>query len=95
MDFSIDELARMRMTVTALLEELQLDAYLFDIEPRPEQWEIRVECATDNGWGAFQLTADTDYLLHGADDSVAHDVLLDNWRDSLATCKLKNEATER
>jgi hypothetical protein len=90
MDFSVDEIARMRMTVAALLDELQLDAYLFDIEPKPGQWQIKVECATDSGWGTFQLTAETDYLLHGHDDAVAHAVLLDNWRDSLAACKIKN-----
>lgn len=89
MEFSTDELAQMRMTVTAVLDELRLDAYLFEIEPRPGQWEIKLECATENGWGTFQLTADKDYLLHGHDDAVAHAVLLDNWRDSLATCKLK------
>jgi hypothetical protein len=89
MEFSVDDLAQMRMAVTELLEELGLDAYLFDIEPHPGQWEIKVECATDNGWGTFQLTAETDYLLHGRDDAVAHAVLLDNWRDSLAACKIK------
>jgi hypothetical protein len=89
MEFSVDELAQMRLTVTALLDELQLEAYLFDIEPNPEQWLIKVECATENGWGTFRLTADMAYLLHGQDDAVAHAVLLDNWRDSLAACKIK------
>lgn len=89
MELSAEELAQMRMNVSTLLDELRLDAYLFDIEPRPGQWEIRVECATDNGWGTFRLTADSDYLLHGRDDAVAHAVLLDNWRDTLATCKTK------
>lgn len=90
MDLSVEELAQMRMTVAALLDELQLEAYLFDIEPNPSQWLIKVECATDNGWGTFQLTADSDYLLHGKDDAVAHAVLLDNWRDTLVVCKIKN-----
>lgn len=94
MDFSVDELARMRITVTALLDELHLDAYLFDIEPTPGQWEVKVECATDTGWGTFRLTAETDYLLHGRYDAVAHAVLLDNWRDSLSACKLKNQAAK-
>lgn len=90
MELSVDEVAQMRMTVTALLDELQLEAYLFDIEPNPGQWLIKVECATETGWGTFELKAETDYLLHGHDDAVAHAVLLDNWRDSLATCKIKN-----
>jgi hypothetical protein len=89
MEFSVEELATMRLTVTALLDELQLEAYLFDIEPKPGQWDIKVECAIANGWGSYQLTADTDYLLHGQNDAVARAVLLDNWRDSLAACKIK------
>lgn len=89
MEFSTDELAQMRTTVAAMLDELRLETYLFEIEPRPGQWEIKLECATDNGWGTFLLTADKDYLLHGQDDAIAHAVLLDNWRDSLAACKLK------
>ena len=90
MALSAEELARMRMNVTSLLNELKLDTYLFDIEPNPGQWEIRVECATDDGWGTYRLTAQADYLLHGRDDAVAHAVLLDNWRDSLAACKTKD-----
>lgn len=89
MGFSVDEMAQMRTTVTAILEELQLDTYLFDIEPNPGQWQIKVECETENGWATYQLTAETDYLLHGQDDAVVHAVLLDNWRDTLAVCKTK------
>lgn len=89
MELSAEELARMRMNVAALLDELQLETYLFDIEPNPGQWEIKVECATDDGWSTFRLTAESDYLLHGRYDAVAHAVLLDNWRDSLAACKTK------
>lgn len=90
MELSAEELARMRRNVASLLEELQLETYLFDIEPNPGQWEIKVECATHDGWGTFRLTAERDYLLHGRDDAVAHAVLLDNWRDSLAACKTKD-----
>lgn len=89
MELSAEELARMRVNVTSLLDELGLESFVFDIEPNPEQWEIKIECATCDGWATFRLTAESDYLLHGRDDAVAHAVLLDNWRDSLAACKTK------
>jgi len=89
MKISTNELAEMRRNVSALLDELQLDAYLFEIEPKEAQWEIRVECAIDEGWETFLLTAEKDYLLHGLDDAVAKEVLLDNWREALASCRIK------
>jgi hypothetical protein len=90
MKLSTSELAEMRQTVASLLDELKLDAYLFEIEPREDQWEIKVECAIDEGWEAFRLSAEKDYLIHGFDDAVARDVLMDNWREALASCRIKD-----
>ena len=45
MPVSINDLALAREAVSKVLEELQLDAYIFEVEPREGQWEIRVECA--------------------------------------------------
>ena len=89
MELSVNELAQMRATVTALLDELQLAAYLFEIEPEEGQWQIKVECASGGGWATFLLSADKDYLLHGSEDATAHAVLLDNWRDTLCSCNVK------
>ena len=90
MELSANELAQMRETVTALLDELQLEAYLFEIEPQEGQWEIKLECAIDEGWETFRLTAEKEYLLRGSDDAVAHAVMLDNWREALSTCRIKS-----
>ena len=43
MSESIVELAQIRELVTKILDELQLDAYLFEVEPREGQWELRVK----------------------------------------------------
>ena len=90
MELSVDELAQIRETVSALLDELQLEAYLFEVEPQEGQWEIKLECAMDEGWETFQLSAEKDYLLHGSEDAVAHNVILDNWREALAACRIKS-----
>lgn len=45
MTLSIAELARAREATTELLDELGLDAYLFEVEPRDGQWQLKVDCA--------------------------------------------------
>jgi len=89
MSLSITELAQAREIATRILDELQLDAYLFEIEPLEGQWEIKVECAVTGGWETVMLTASREILLRGGDDAVAHEVLLDNWREALSACKVK------
>ena len=89
MKLSTQQLAQMREVVSELLDELQIEAYLFEIEPQQGLWEIKLECAVDEGWETFLLKAQKDYLLHGFDDAVLRDVLLDNWRVTLSNCKIK------
>jgi len=62
----------------------------FEIEPREGQWEIKLECAIDEGWETFKLSAEKSYLLHGFEDAVAREVMLDNWREALVSCRTKN-----
>jgi hypothetical protein len=89
MALSMNELARAREVVGSILEELHLDAYMFEVEPTDRQWEIRVECAVQEGWETVRLRAARDYLLRGAEDAVAHQVLLDTWREALSACVRK------
>jgi hypothetical protein len=86
MRVSSSELTQAREVVGAVLEELRLDAYLFEVEPHAGQWEIRVECAAAGGWKTCRLTAEKDYLLRGSDDAVLHAVLVDTWREALSDC---------
>lgn len=89
MSISMKELGQAREVVGRLLDELQLDAYVFEVEPREGQWEIRVDCAVTDGWESCMLSAEKEYLLRGGDDAVAHQVLLDNWREALSDCLRK------
>lgn len=89
MTLSMHELAQAREVVTRVLDELGLDAYLFEVEPHQGQWEIKVECAVDDGWESCRLSADREYLLRGIDDAVVHAVLTDNWREALSACRRK------
>lgn len=86
---SIKELAEIREVVAKLLDELHLEAYLFEIEPGDEQWQLTVECAITGGWETVKLKANKDYFLHGANDAVFHQLLIDEWREALSACKVK------
>jgi hypothetical protein len=90
MTLSMNELAEIREVITKLLDLLYLDAYIFEVEPKEHQWEIKVECAVDKEcWETVRLTAKKDILFHGADDAVMHEALLDNWSEALSACKKK------
>ena len=89
MTASIDELTRAREAVDSILDELHVDAYVFEVEPNSEIWEIVIECAIAEGWQRIKLSASREHLLHSMDDAVIYQSLLATWRDRLADCKLK------
>jgi len=77
------DLIRAREVIGSVLEQLDVDAYLFEVEPREAQWELKVECAIDEGWGSFTLALD-EPLLKSESEQAA---LLEQCRTALATCK--------
>lgn len=91
MAVSMTELAQAREVVAQVLEELRLDAYLFEVKPHRQHWEVVVECAVADGWETCRLSADKEYLLRGTDDAVVHDVLIDSWREALSACRRSSE----
>jgi hypothetical protein len=91
MALSIVEFAKVRDTVSELLDELRLDAYLFEIEPRDEQWELKVDCAVeaDGAWETITLSVSKQTLLLSRNDVPARRRMLTEWRERLAACKLR------
>lgn len=89
MPLSSADLIQAREAAAELLEELGLDAYLFEIEPRDGQWELRVECAIEEGWENVVLPVPKALLLAGRDDVDARQQLLTDWRERLAACKVQ------
>jgi hypothetical protein len=90
MTLSIIELAKVRDTTAALLDQLRLDAYLFEIEPRDEQWELKVDCvvAADGSWESVAFLVPKEMLLLSRDDAATRRRMLAEWRGRLAACKL-------
>lgn len=91
MSISTIELAQTREIVTRILDGLQLDAYLFEVEPSEDQWEVRVECAVEGGWERVTLTAAKEDLLQAVDDSKVRRSLLEDWRETLSACLIKGQ----
>lgn len=81
------ELARAREIAARVLDELNLDAYLFEVEPEEETWELRLECAFDNGWTSLSVPVDRQELLAAATDSSAFEKLVDQVRGRVGQCK--------
>jgi hypothetical protein len=75
----------------ALLEALGLEAYLFEVEPRENTWEMRVECAHGGGWQSIVLPLDVDALLASRMDETARARLVEEWRQRLAACRRRRD----
>ena len=87
MPLSIEELASARDAAAALLDDIRLEAHLFEIEPHEGEWELVVECAIATGWTTIRLPVDKDQLLISRDDARVHAALLHDWREKLEACK--------
>ena len=91
MTLSAEELVNIRDAATAILEELELDAYLFEVEPQNSHYDLHVECAseTNGGWASVSLTLPKDKLLSGFDDADVKRQLFAYWNKKLSACKRK------
>lgn len=89
MTLSIIELAKARDMTAGLLDELRLDAYLFELEPRAEQWQLKVDCAVgaEGGWESITLLMPKEMLLLSHTDAAIRRRILAEWRERLAACK--------
>jgi hypothetical protein len=91
MNLSIVELAKARDTAMMILDELQLEAFLYALEPRDDAWELTVECACqiNGGWERVVLQVPKAMLMGSFDNDVARQRFFEFWKDKLAGCKLR------
>jgi hypothetical protein len=92
MAWSAAELEQAREAVSALLDELGLEAYLFAVEPRDGNWEVKVECAVQEGWETVTLPVDIRLLLASPVDREARARLAQAWDAKLAACRRAGRA---
>lgn len=82
------DLGRATEATRQLLDELLLDAYLFEVEPQEGGWNVKIEFATNEGaWQALTITAPSDLLLASLQHADAHRELLRQWSERLCSGK--------
>ncbi len=84
MDLTARNLAEAKETVGGLLEQLGLTAYLFEVEPRADRWEVRVECALDSAWQSSVFTVEDTALRASRTDRTVRDQILGELHRRLA-----------
>ena len=77
------ELIEAKETVDGLLEQLGLTAYLFEVEPHADHWQVRVECALDSGWQSSLLNVNDEALRACRTNRLIRDRLLNEWHRHL------------
>jgi hypothetical protein len=83
MNLTGKNLTEAKETVGNLLEQLGLSAYLFEVEPHENFWEVRVECTLDSGWQSSVLNVDDNALRACRTDRIFRDQMLSEWRKRL------------
>ena len=89
----IREPARTREASAAQRDEPGLDAQLFEVEPRDEQWQLKAESAVaaEGAWKSTTLRGPKDMLLTSQDDASIRQCVLAEWRGRLVACKLREQ----
>jgi hypothetical protein len=95
MPLSAIELARAKEAVAGVLEDLGLEAYLFDLRLQEGPWELHVDCAADDGWQSLSIPVEVDQLLASRRDSTVRARLLRDWESHLSACKGLNRQRSR
>lgn len=80
------DLAQAKEAVIALLDQLGVTEYLFEVEPHNGLWEVRIDCATDDAWQSLVLSVDLTRLLHIDEDPAVRRELLEQWATTLTAC---------
>jgi len=81
------ELDQARAVTESLLEELGIEAYLFEVEPLEGAWGVRLECAVAEGWQTHYLTVPAGRLLALPQDPEDRRALLSEWEAELGDCR--------
>lgn len=91
MTITTEDFALTRETVREMLDSLGLVAYLYELEPRDDHWELRVECALNGGWETVMLSVPESDLRCCRYDVAARERMLEAWRPRLEACRKRGE----
>lgn len=80
------DLTNARETVHSLLEQLQLDAYLFEVEPREGRWLIQIDCGLGEEWQSLELEVENEQLQACKTAGQAREELLTSMDKQFQAC---------
>ena len=86
MDITVNDVAMAREIIENLLDELNINAIFFDIEPLDSQWELHIECKANNGWKMINIPIVKKTLLECNSNMSARNKVLNELRSSLMPC---------
>jgi hypothetical protein len=81
------DLAAARQVVEELLSQLKLEAFLFAVEHTGRGWELRVECAAEDGWQTETILLGDEFPASSDTDAPLLRRLLTLLDERLAGCK--------
>lgn len=84
------DLVMARELLTRILDELELDAYLFDIEPGEGAWTVKIECAAGGGWERVELSLSNDQLCRASGEIGVMKQLSEEISERLRDCKRRS-----
>jgi hypothetical protein len=73
--------------VEELLTQLNLETFLFAVEHTDRGWELRVECAAEDGWQTETILLGDKLPAVSEEDAPLRSRLLALLEESLAACK--------
>lgn len=94
MPMTSSDLIQARLLIDDILNALEIDAYLFEIEPRDGHWELKVECAVDEGWGSYRVALNETELHAGFSDEEVRNKLKEQCWQSLSGCRKNADRME-
>jgi hypothetical protein len=81
------DIAQARVAAERLLEDLDLRAFVFTVEPKEEGWQLSVECASGAEWQTISLHVDLKELRASLHDSGTRERLRERWSERLRGCE--------
>ena len=95
MDWTIRTFVEARTAIERVLEALGLGTYLFDVEPREDGWEVKVECQGREGWKVVSVDVERDALGHSLHDDAAREQLLATFRERIGELRAPRRGEAR
>jgi len=85
MDSALD-IRDARAAVERVFGELGLSAFVYTVEPKDTGWELRAECAVEEGWQSIVLPVDPADLTASLSDAGVRQKLRTAWAPHFKAC---------